>query len=83
MEIKFTPHAVERMMQRKISPQEVESLLTDPDGSIVQSKNKYIFYRNIKGRKDNDIAAVAIHKKDYYEVITVMIKFEVKSENTS
>ena len=84
MEIKYTAHAVERMMQRHVSPQAVEALLTEPDGSILQSMDKYIFYKKIKGRKDNDIAAVVIHKMKYqYEVITVMINFEVKSENTS
>lgn len=78
MEIKYTPHAVERMIQRKVSPQEVELLLGDPDGTIVQSMEKFIYYKKIKGRKDNALAAVAVQKKnDQYEVITVMVNFEV------
>lgn len=78
MEIKYTPHAVERMIQRKVSPQEVELLLGDLDGTIVQSMEKFIYYKKIKGRKDNALAAVAVQKKnDQYEVITVMVNFEV------
>lgn len=78
MEIKYTPHAVERMIQRKVSPQEVELLLGDLDGTIVQSMEKFIYYKKIKGRKDNALAAVAVKKKnDHYEVITVMVNFEV------
>lgn len=79
MEIKYTPHAVERMIQRKVSPQEVELLLGAPDGTIVQSMEKFIYYKKINGRKDNALAAVAVQKKnDQYEVITVMVNFEVK-----
>lgn len=79
MEIKYTPYAVERMIQRKVSPQEVELLLGAPDGTIVQSMEKFIYYKKINGRKDNALAAVAVQKKnDQYEVITVMVNFEVK-----
>ena len=78
MEIIYTPHAVERMMQRVVSPQEVELLLGDPDGIIAQSKDKFIYYKKIRGRKDNVLAAVTVHKRnDLYEVITVMVNFEV------
>ncbi len=83
MEIKYIPNAVERMMQRGISPEEVEFVLLNPDGEIGQSRDKYIFYRNIESRRDNDIAVVVVSTgKDQYEVITVMTSFEVKSENT-
>lgn len=79
MEIIYSSHAVERMIQRKISPQDVEQVISDPDGKIKQSKDKYIYYKKRKGREDNLLAAVAVKKsKSHYEVITVMINFEVK-----
>ena len=78
MEIIYIPHAVERMMQRVISPQEVELLLGDPDGIIVQSKDKFIYYKMIRSRKGNVLAAVVVQKRNsLYEVITVMVNFEV------
>ena len=77
MEIKYTPHAVERMMQRNISPQEVELLLSNPGGAIMQSMDKYIYYKKIKGRTDNALAAVTVViENNRYEVITVMVNFE-------
>jgi hypothetical protein len=77
MEIIYTAHAVERMMQRVVSPQEVELLLGDPDGIIAQSKDKFIYYKMIRGRKDNDLAAVVVQKRNnLHEVITVMVNFE-------
>jgi len=78
MEITYTAHAVERMMQRKIFPQEVELLLSKPDGTIKQSMNKFIYYKQFKGRKDNALAAVTVKiENSRFEVITVMINFEV------
>ena len=78
MEIKYSSHAVERMIQRNITTQDVELLITDPDGTIKQSRDKIIFYRKIEHRKDNLMAAVAVLKtKNSYEVITVMVNFEV------
>jgi hypothetical protein len=78
MEIKYSAHAVEKMIQRSISPQEVEMIIADPLGKIQQSKDKYIYYKKIKGRKDNLLAAVTVlRNKDVFEVITVMINFEV------
>ncbi len=58
MNIKYRPHAVDRMLQRNISTIEVELILTEPDGIIKQSQDKYIYYKKIKGRNDNSIAAV-------------------------
>ncbi len=79
MDIKYSAHAVERMIQRKITPKEVEIIITNPDGKIKQSKDKYIFYKNILLRKDNLIAAVTVKKElKSFEVITVMVNFEVK-----
>lgn len=79
MNIKYSSHAVERMIQRNISPNEVEAILTDPDGTIKQSKDKFIYYKKIKYRNDNLLAAVTVQKnKIFFEIITVMINFEVK-----
>ena len=79
MEIKYRSHAVNRMLQRKISTDEVELILKEPDGVIAQSLDKYIFYKKLKGRKDNLIAAVTLIKsKETFEVLTVMIDFEVQ-----
>ena len=78
MEITYTAHAVERMMQRKIFPQEVEILLSKPDGVIKQSLDKFIYFKQFKGRKDNSLAAVTVKvASNCFEVITVMVNFEV------
>tara|TARA_Y100001936_G_C16064709_1_gene666454 strand:+ start:1082 stop:1285 length:204 start_codon:yes stop_codon:yes gene_type:complete len=67
------------MLQRNISTKEVEIIISEPDGKIKQSQDKYIFYKKLKGRKDNLIAAVTVTRsKNVFEVITVMINFEVK-----
>ena len=79
MEIRYRSHAVNRMLQRKISTDEVELILNEPDGVIAQSLDKFIFYKKLKGRRDNLIAAVTLIKsKDTFEVLTVMIDFEVQ-----
>jgi hypothetical protein len=79
MEIKYRSHAVSRMLQRNISTDEVELILNEPDGTIKQSRDKFIFYKKLKGRKDNLIAAVTLIKsKETLEVLTVMIDFEVQ-----
>lgn len=79
MEIKYTSHAVARMMQRNISIHDVKLVLTEPDGIIEQSNDKSIFYKKLKLRKDNLVAAVAVQeKRDLLEVLTVLVNFEVK-----
>jgi hypothetical protein len=79
MEIKYRSHAVDRMLQRNISTAEVELVINDPDGTIKQSRDKFIYYKKIKGRKDNLIAAVTLIKsKKSIEILTVMIDFEVQ-----
>ena len=79
MNIKYTPHAVERMLLRKISTKDVELILSEPDGKIKQSQDKYIFYKKLKGRKDNLIAAVTVQSSNtIFEIVTVMINFKVK-----
>lgn len=66
------------MLQRRISPQEVENILTEPDGVIRQSKDKFIAYKKIRGRRDNLLATVAVEDAGVWEVITVMVNFEVR-----
>lgn len=66
------------MLQRRISPQEVEDILTEPDGVIRQSRDKFIAYKKIRGRRDNLLAAVAVEDGRVWEVITVMVNFEVQ-----
>lgn len=79
MEIKYRSHAVDRMLQRNILTAEVELIISEPDGAIKQSRDKFIYYKKLKGRKDNLIAAVTLIKsKDTVEVLTVMIDFEVQ-----
>jgi len=78
METKFSSHAVERMFQREISAQEVEDLLAKPDGVIRQSRDKMIAYKRIDGRTDNSVAVVAVEGKGAWDVITVMVNFEVR-----
>jgi hypothetical protein len=78
MTIKYSAHAVDRMLQRKITTTQIERILNDPDGMIHQSKDKIIFYKILKERKDNALAVVTVLRDvDTYEVITVMINFEV------
>ena len=77
MDIKYSPHAVDRMMERQISTTEVEDLLVRPDGVIRQSRDKVIVHKKMKGRKDNSIAVVAVEKGSVYDVVTVMVNFEV------
>jgi hypothetical protein len=79
MDIKYSAHAVDRMLQREITTTQIELILNDPDGMIHQSKDKIIFYKILKDRKDNALAVVTVLRDvDTYEVITVMINFEVK-----
>ena len=65
------------MFERRISPQEVEGVLRDPDGVISQSMDKVIAYKHIDGRADNSIAVVAVEGREVWEVVTVMVNFEV------
>lgn len=79
MDIKYRSHAVERMIERNITPQEVEIIISSPDGKIQQSSDKFIYYKKIKNRKDNLLAAVTVQKtRTSFEVITVIVNFEVK-----
>ena len=64
------------MIERKVSTVEVEDLLTQPDGSIKQSNDKVIAYKNIAGREDNLIAVVVVDRNKIFDVVTVMVNFE-------
>ena len=66
------------MIQRGISPHEVEDVLGKPDGVIRQSMDKVIAYKRIEGRNDNSVAVVAVDENQAWEVITVMINFEMR-----
>lgn len=77
MQITFSSHAVDRMIQRHISTAEVEDLLAKPDGLIKQSRDKVIAYKRMPGRRDNSLAVVAVELDGNFEVVTVMVNFEV------
>lgn len=80
MEIRFHPHAVQRMQERKVTVAEVELIIAQPDGRIPQSKDKAILYKKLPKRKDNLVAAVIVEKinNGLIEVVTILINFEVR-----
>jgi hypothetical protein len=75
----LTPHAVERVLARKISMEELGSLIQEPDQIIPQGP-KFILVRRFPRRKDNNVAAILIEKKGegLWVVITVMVNFQKK-----
>lgn len=77
METRYSSHAVDRMIERRISTAEVAEILTRPDGLIWQSEDKVIAYKQIAGRRDNALAIVAVERAGDFDVITVMVNFEV------
>jgi len=79
MEIKYRSHAVDRMLQINISTIEVELVISEPDRVIKQSQDKYIYYKKLKRRTDNLVAAVTLTKpRESFEILAVMINFEVQ-----
>ncbi|MEQ1665332.1 MAG: DUF4258 domain-containing protein [Bdellovibrionales bacterium] len=79
MELVFSKHAVEQMLNRSIRPHEVELLIAKPDGKISQSRDKQVLFKRFSKRKDNLIATVVVlQKENVLEVITVMHNFEVR-----
>jgi hypothetical protein len=79
MEIVYTAHAVKRMYEREISTEQVAMMLESPQGIIRQSKDKAIYYKSFKSRKDNLMAAVAVELvAGKYEVLTAMVNFKVQ-----
>ena len=80
MEIVLSEHAVTRMLERKITPEMVKAIVGSPTGKIQQSKDKWIFYKSFPARRDNNVAAVVVERVGVrFEVITIMINFEVQS----
>ena len=72
----LTPHAVDKILDRKISMLELEQLILNPD-QIIEQGPKFIFVKKFTKRNDNSVAAVILEKKgkDLWVVITVMINF--------
>ncbi len=66
------------MIQRGISPRDVEDILAKPDRTIRQSMDKVIASKRIEGRNDNSVAVVAVEENQVWEVITVMVNFEAR-----
>ncbi len=83
MQITYRDHAVVRMIERRLIPSEIEQVLLKPDGVIKQSKDKAIYYKKLRHRKDNLIAVVAIKNEFSFEVITVLINFEVTDDSSN
>ena len=74
----LTPHAAKRILERKISIDELETLLTSPDEIIPQGP-KYLLVSHFPKRSDNKLAAVVLEKKgDLWLVITILINFQTK-----
>ena len=75
----LSPHALERILERKISAQELASVIQMPDSTFPQGP-KWILAKTIVGRQDNKIAAVLLERKehDLWVVLTVMINFTEK-----
>jgi hypothetical protein len=78
MQIRYSPHAVDRMVERNISTVDVERVLRKPDGVIRHSMDKIIAYKQVRGRKDNVLAVVAVERNEEFEVVTVLANFEVR-----
>lgn len=75
----LTPHAVEKIVDRKISILELEELILNPD-IIINQGPKFILVKKFSNRKYNNIAAVILEKKgkDLWVVIIVMINLQIK-----
>jgi hypothetical protein len=73
----LTPHAVERLEERKISLKELKSILKSPDEILPQGP-KFILIKTFQHRDDNCVAVVVIEKegKNLWLVITVLINFQ-------
>ena len=75
----YSPHALQRIEERKVSAQGLAAVITMPDHTTPQGP-KWIFAKTIIGRKDNLIAAVLLEKKEHnlWVVVTVLVNFERK-----
>ncbi len=73
----FTPHAVQRTIERNVSIIDVQEILEQPD--LVKAQGaKFILAKKITGRSDNMIACVVLERQenDLWIVITVMHNFK-------
>jgi hypothetical protein len=75
----LTPHAAQRVFERKISLEELEHLINDPEDTIKQGP-KLVLTKSFHSRKDNKVAAVVLEKKgeNLWLVLTVMVNFRVR-----
>ena len=75
----LTLHATERLIERKISINEIKEILESPEDTIEQG-TKIILTKTFKNRKDNKIAAVIVENQgdSLWLVITVMVNFQTK-----
>ena len=75
----LTPHAASKIIERKISIEELQALLTSPDQIIPQGP-KFLLVSHFPHRTDNKLAAVVLEKKgDLWVVITILINFTPRS----
>ena len=79
MNLRFHPHAVERMQERRLSVAAVELVIAAADGKIRQSRDKWIFHKKI-GRADDAIAVVVVGglADEWIDVITVLVNFNAR-----
>lgn len=75
----LTPHAAQRILDRKISITELEQLIMNPD-EIISQGPKFLLVKRMQNRKDNNVAAVILEKQgvDLWVVITVLVNFQKK-----
>ncbi|MCM0607231.1 MAG: DUF4258 domain-containing protein [Xanthomonadaceae bacterium] len=75
----LTPHAAQRIQERKIFAEELDELIQSPEESIRQGA-KFILTKTFRSRKDNKIAAVVLEKKEnnLWLVLTLMVNFRVR-----
>ncbi len=75
----LSPHAAQRILDRKISIDEISTLLEDPEDIIAQGP-KFVLTKTFYARKDNKVAAVVIVKKgeQLWLILTVMVNFHLK-----
>jgi len=72
MEIKFSSHALFQMQERKISKEEVEKIIKNPDKVIRKSKYRYIAQGKIKFNEETFLLRVIYDKIDEEkEIVTV------------
>jgi len=75
----LSPHAVSRMVERKITTAEIEETIRKPDWALQQGP-KWILAKHFPERSDNLLAAVVLQKEEanLWIVLTLMVHFEVR-----